>query len=206
LYIYWFYTRPNERRYPEPVLSPLRKALYYGKYRPDPHKALEYYKEAIRATISTGMDPMSAEVIGIKISLMSFLENLNHIEQAASVLQDVADDVQLWFEKVGNQHFNDGKRTEVLRDLVRFKIKLGLLYAAQGQHEEEEGNISWAMEATMKELQRRQLGNSRPGEKEFLSNDEVVDILASKHWPMPLMEEVADKFSCWNALLGPRPT
>jgi hypothetical protein len=181
LYIYLVYTRPNERRFPEPVLTPLRKAIYYGKYRPDPHKALDYYKEAVRATMTTGMDPLSAEVLGIKISLMTFLEGINHVEQAASVLQDVADDVQLWFDKVGHHHFNDGKRTEVLRDLVRFKIKLGILYAADGQREEQEREISWAMEAMLKELERRKAGSVGPHEGDFLTNDDVVDLLASTY-------------------------
>ncbi|KAB5577602.1 tpr domain-containing protein [Coniochaeta sp. 2T2.1] len=97
LYFNYFYHR-QFTRYPEPVAKAMRRALYYSNYNPDPQRALKYYKQALDLCIELGLDPFSDDVMGIKIQLAAWLEQIENHAVAAQVLESLLNDCKRWVE------------------------------------------------------------------------------------------------------------
>lgn len=74
----------------------MRRALYYSNYNPDPQRALKYYKQALDLCKELGLDPFSDDVMGIRIQLAAWLEQIENYEVSAKVLEALLDDCKRW--------------------------------------------------------------------------------------------------------------
>ncbi|KAJ3492431.1 hypothetical protein NLG97_g5399 [Lecanicillium saksenae] len=83
-------------RYPEPVANTLRRAIYYSNYKPDPDLALKYYKKAMQQCAEIGLDPFSDEVLGIRIQVSAWLQQIDNYTSSGEVLESVLADCQKW--------------------------------------------------------------------------------------------------------------
>ncbi|OIW28920.1 hypothetical protein CONLIGDRAFT_704117 [Coniochaeta ligniaria NRRL 30616] len=97
LYFNYFYHR-QFTRYPQPVAKAMRRALYYSNYNPDPERALKYYKQALDLCNELAMDPFSDDVMGIRIQLAAWLEQIDNYQVSAKVLEALLDDCKRWIE------------------------------------------------------------------------------------------------------------
>lgn len=97
LYFNYFYHR-QFTRYPQPVAKAMRRALYYSNYNPDPQRALKYYKQALDLCRELALDPFSDDVMGIRIQLAAWLEQIENYEVSAKVLEALLDDCKRWIE------------------------------------------------------------------------------------------------------------
>ncbi|KAI9172505.1 hypothetical protein HJFPF1_02007 [Paramyrothecium foliicola] len=95
-------------KFPEPVATTLRRAIYYSNYRPDAELALKYYRKAMEQCAEIGLDPFSDEVLGIRIQISAWLEKVNSPGSAVDVLESVLKDCKKWVE-VMEQSVKDGK-------------------------------------------------------------------------------------------------
>ncbi|RDW79878.1 hypothetical protein BP6252_04516 [Coleophoma cylindrospora] len=173
-YIYQSYFIGAFHKFPEPVAKQLRKAIFYTNYQMDPKLALKYYKEALRVAAEEGMDPFSDEIIGVKIQVAALMEKIQQYRKAIEVLEIVKHDCLDWVDKRGSIPGNEGDRTRILGKTVGISVKLGELYGNQYVMEKElaEERLVWAVETVLRESQRRQQEGIKPGEGEWLSNEE----------------------------------
>ncbi|KAG6014548.1 hypothetical protein E4U43_006423 [Claviceps pusilla] len=112
-YVLTFY-HSDFSRYPEPVANSLRRALYHSNYKPDPERALKYYKLAMERVVEMGMDPFSDEVLGIRIQVAAWLERINSYKASIDVLESVLQDCKKWIAAM-EQSVSEGKVTEAGR-------------------------------------------------------------------------------------------
>ncbi|KFA48228.1 hypothetical protein S40293_09568 [Stachybotrys chartarum IBT 40293] len=108
-----FYS-PEITKYPEPVAQILRRALWYTIARPDPEKALKYWKRAMELCGEIGLDPFSDEVLGIRIYIFAWLVKINNHKAAIDVLQSLLADCRKWLD-VMDQAVRDGRVNEAGR-------------------------------------------------------------------------------------------
>ena len=99
---------PTISRYPEPLATTLRRAIYYTTVSPNPEKALKFYQKAMVETRELEMDPSSDEVLGIRIMVAFWMEKNNHFRQSAEVLESVRRDCLEWVDTI-EQQIKDGK-------------------------------------------------------------------------------------------------
>ncbi|OAA57659.1 TPR domain-containing protein [Cordyceps fumosorosea ARSEF 2679] len=83
-------------KYPEPVANTLRRAIYYSNYAPDPELALKFYKKAMQQCAEIGLDPFSDEVLGIRIQVSAWLQQLENYTSSGEVLESILADCQNW--------------------------------------------------------------------------------------------------------------
>jgi hypothetical protein len=76
----------------------MRRALYYSNYNPDPQRALKYYKQALDLCKELALDPFSDDVMGIRIQLAAWLEQIENYEVSAKVLEALLDDCKRWVQ------------------------------------------------------------------------------------------------------------
>ncbi|OAA67979.1 tpr domain containing protein [Niveomyces insectorum RCEF 264] len=98
-----YFTYFNSRqftRYPPPVAKHLRRALYFGTYAPDPKRALKNYKLALEQCDLLGLDPFSDDVLGIRIQLAAWLEQIHNYEAAVKILELLLADCRRWVDEV----------------------------------------------------------------------------------------------------------
>jgi tetratricopeptide (TPR) repeat protein len=144
-------------KYPEEVAKPLRKALYYTNYDPQPKEALKYYKQALLIARDLPMDPFSDEVMGLKIQVAAFLEMHNQFKTAIDVLEALRIQNLQWIEDHGEKDALKKIRTRVLAKTIATSVKLGELYANPTiwDRDTAEARLVWAVEAALREKQRR---------------------------------------------------
>jgi tetratricopeptide (TPR) repeat protein len=173
-YYYIVYIVGAFHKYPESVAKPLRKALYYDKQAPDPKKALKYYQDALKEAAAIGMDPWSDEIVGLKIQVAAFLEKNGAVEMSARILDRLRQDSLTWVEEQGDKHFSDGRRTAILSKTVAIGIKLGELYSSPllKQPEAAEASLVSAVEAVLREKERREKEGVKEGEGEWVNDEE----------------------------------
>lgn len=96
-----YFTYFNSRqftRYPPDVAKYLRKALYFSNYQPDPKRALKNYRLALEKCDELGLDPFSEDVLGIRIQLASWLEQIQSYDAAIKVLEILLADCRRWVD------------------------------------------------------------------------------------------------------------
>ncbi|CAG9999656.1 unnamed protein product [Clonostachys byssicola] len=93
-------------RYPEPVATTLRRAVYFTTVTPDPERALKFYKKAMAETKQIGLDPFTDEVVGIRVMVAFWLEKIGNFPQAIEVLEAVRRDCLEWVENMEKQVAN----------------------------------------------------------------------------------------------------
>ena len=202
VYVYYnyFYSR-QFTRYPEPVAQALRKALYFSNYDPDPQRALKYYKQALELCDQEGLDHFSDDVMGIKIQVAAWLEKIESYQNAISVLENLLGDCKRWVEvmeksaaegtlpkldpasapKEGEPVSEEpretmwGKRTRILGKAIGVSVKLANLYSDEHVLERELAHerLVWAVETTLREMQRRAKDGLKEGEGEWMSPEEI---------------------------------
>jgi tetratricopeptide (TPR) repeat protein len=127
-------------KFPEPLATTLRRAIYYSNYRPDPDLALKYYKKALEQCAEIGLDPFSDEVLGIRIQISAWLEQIKNPKTAVEVLESVLKDCKKWVE-VMDQTVKDGKVNAAGRLIDTTKVsqdKAAEKPAADGQEKSTE--------------------------------------------------------------------
>ncbi|KAF2674137.1 hypothetical protein BT63DRAFT_449125 [Microthyrium microscopicum] len=162
--------------FPETVVKPLRKALYFTNVRFDPQRALKFYKQTLIATQEAGLHSLSDEVLGLKLHIGWFFEEkVNHPELAIPIYEHAYEEIGSWLEKEGEQNRANGHRTRLLLRYVRTAVKLGQLYALPQvkRFDDSEAILTLATEMVLKERKRREEEGELEKEGEFLSNDEV---------------------------------
>jgi hypothetical protein len=95
LYFTYFYA-PHFTRYPQPVAMALRRALYYTTQSPDTQLALKYYNMATQLSNELLLDPLSDEVMGIRIQISAWLQKIGNYKQAIDMLTTLSNDCQSW--------------------------------------------------------------------------------------------------------------
>lgn len=174
-YYYQSYIIGAFTAYPDEVANKLRRALYYTNQDFDPKLASKYYKQALQVAAELDMDPLSDEVLGIKIKVAELMEKITNYPKAIEVLEIVARDCVRWQREFGDLEANKKKRTRVLAKTVAIHIKLGELYSSSyvWNLEEAESRLTWAVETILKEKQRRHdLKVTEEDEGPWVSDDE----------------------------------
>ncbi|KAH8671024.1 hypothetical protein BX600DRAFT_509734 [Xylariales sp. PMI_506] len=101
IYTYFNYFQSKQfTRFPPDVAKSMRRALYYSNYGPDPKLALKYYKLALEQCDRHGIDPFTDEVLGIKIQLAAWLEQVGSYNNSIEVLEALLRDCKRWVEKM----------------------------------------------------------------------------------------------------------
>lgn len=99
VYAYFNYFQASQfTRFPPNIAKSLRRALYYSNYSPDPKLALKYYKMALEQCTAAGLDPFSDEVIGVRIQLAAWLEQIGKFHNSIEVLEALLQDCKKWVE------------------------------------------------------------------------------------------------------------
>ncbi|CAK7230642.1 hypothetical protein SCUCBS95973_007644 [Sporothrix curviconia] len=96
-----YFTYFNSRqftRYPPSVAKYLRRALYFSNYSPDPKRALKNYKLALEQCGALGLDPFSDDVLGIRIQLASWMEQIRNYDAAIKILELLLADCKRWVD------------------------------------------------------------------------------------------------------------
>ncbi|RKF73262.1 TPR repeat-containing protein P27G11.02 [Golovinomyces cichoracearum] len=172
--------------FPEPVAKQLRKAIFYTNVDLKPSLALKYYKEAVRIGEELGIDRFSDEMMGIKVQIALLFEKCEKYSKAIEVLEAVRSDNLKWLEVVGFREGWEARRNKVLRKTVQISVKLGDLYSnihvlEQGLAEE---RLTWAVEETLREQQRRLKEGIKEDEGSWFDEDEIgsqFETLAHMH-------------------------
>jgi hypothetical protein len=141
-----------------------------------PQNAIKYYKKSLEVAAQVGMDPFSAEVMGIKIKVAELMEKLEQYHKSIEVLEVVKRDNLQWLDTVGKAPERVEQRSQVLAKSVGLAVKLGDLYSSPYVMEQEqaEAQLVWAVTTILKEQERRQKEGVRPGEDDaWLSPEEV---------------------------------
>jgi tetratricopeptide (TPR) repeat protein len=95
-----YYYAEQFTKYPPDVAKSLRRALYYSNHGLDVNLAHKYYRLALEQCREHRMDPFSDDVVGIKIQLSHWLEQMNNIPDAAKVLDMVLTENKKWLAMV----------------------------------------------------------------------------------------------------------
>ena len=175
-YIYQTYILGAYHNFPEEVAKKLRKAIYYTKTDLNAQEAVKYYKQALQVAEEIGMDPMSDEVMGVKIEVAGLMERIHNYKNAIEVLERVRADNLKWLEMFGNRDDLKKKRTHILGKTVAINTKLAEYYSnpAIWNRDMAEERLVWAVETVYKEKQRRDSQNvSVEEEGEWMNDDEI---------------------------------
>jgi hypothetical protein len=93
-FIYKHYLLVEEQfsTYPKPIADHLRNALYYGTYAAAQHqnhdKTLQHYRAALELCPEHGLDPLSDEVLGIKVRIVEWMmKGVGNYESAIATLE-----------------------------------------------------------------------------------------------------------------------
>lgn len=175
----------------------LRKALFYsrGKYL-DIREANKYFRQALQVATEEGMDPFSDEIMGVKYVIAALFEEAGYYAMACDVLEIMRADTQRWMDEFSDKHWNDGHRSRVKKNLVQINLKLGQLYDVKyvNEPDDAEKRLVEAVEGALGEQQRRETDGLKPGEGDWMTNDEIGATLEGEFIPIML------SFTC-NSLL-----
>lgn len=181
-YFYHSYIIGEFKAFPEPVAIKLRRALYYTNIDLQPKNALKYYQQAIAVAEELGMDQFSSEYLDIKLEVAYLLEKIHDYQQAADVINMVAEDCLKWIELMGGEPGNEGKRRRLLEKAVKLNIKLGELYSCPQimEHEIAEEKLVWAVTTLLKEQKRREEEGVKEDEGPWMNSEELGASLEGK--------------------------
>jgi hypothetical protein len=180
LYTNYYYSRyivSEFQAFPEPVAKKLRKALWYTNIDLNPKDALGFYRQAIEAADSEGMDPLSDEILGVKFQIAAMLEKAEIPQKAIEVLEIVRNDLSKAIEIYGDN--DPSQRDRLLAKSVLVCVKLGSLYASPHiqQADLAEQRLVWAVETTLKKRQELASKEKTDG---WMSDEEIGGTLEGK--------------------------
>ena len=122
------------------------------------------------------MDPMSDEVMGVKIEVAGLMERIHNYAKAIEVLERIRADNLKWLEMFGDRDDLKKKRTHVLGKTVAINVKLAEHYSnpAIWDRDMAEERLVWAVETVFKEKQRRDSQHvSIEDEGEWMTDDQI---------------------------------
>lgn len=175
LYYKMFYN-PEISRFPEPVASTLRRAIYYTIVSPDADRALKFYRRAMAQAHQIGMDPMSDEVLGIRIMVAFWMEKQNNWAQSVEVLESVRTDCYKWAEEV-EQDAKDGK----IGDDGRLKEEFAKAEAPKQEPAEGNAEVATVTEKPKEEEETLWGRRERLLRKAVSTSVKLGEIYASQH-------------------------
>ena len=117
-YFYQTYIIGAYHNFPEEVAKKLRRAIYYTKTDLNPNEAVKYYRQALQVAEEIGMDPMSDEVMGVKIEVAGLMERIHQYGKAIEVLERVRTDNLKFLELYGDREDMKKRRTHILSKTV----------------------------------------------------------------------------------------
>lgn len=105
---------PQYQKFPPPVATALRTAVYYTDVDLNPPKALKSYREALKLAAGLDVHPFSDEVLGIKIQAAMMLEKAGLLEPAVDILERTKSEALAWVEagRAGDAALTDAKLKE----------------------------------------------------------------------------------------------
>ncbi|MCJ1311895.1 hypothetical protein MMC25_005568 [Agyrium rufum] len=172
---YWYRSRIGSvfHNFPEQVAKPMRQAIYHSRYSVDRDKAIIYFEQALAAASKCGMDPLSPEVLGIKVDFAGFYERIGEERKAILVLESIRKDCLSWIDRSGNE--NPGTRNRLLQLSVRAAVRLGQLYGGETmqQNLRAEERLTEAVECQLREVTRRQIDGVTDGEGPWMTMEEM---------------------------------
>ncbi|KAF2643590.1 hypothetical protein P280DRAFT_393646 [Massarina eburnea CBS 473.64] len=178
-FIPWYYQNVIIKPYhnfPESVAKKLRRALFYsrGSYM-DIKEANKYFRQALQIATEEGMDPFSDEIMGVKYAIAALFEEAGYYAMAVDVLEIMRADCQRWMDEFSDRHWNNGNRARVKKNMVQICVKLGSLYDTKyvNEPDDAEKRLVEAVESVLMERQRRETEGLKPGEGEFMTDDEA---------------------------------
>ncbi|KAF1977305.1 hypothetical protein BU23DRAFT_526650 [Bimuria novae-zelandiae CBS 107.79] len=179
VYIPWYYKNVIQKPYhnfPEPVAKKLRRAIFYsrGKHL-DVREANKYFRQALQLAIEMGMDQFSDEIMGVKYAIAALFEEQGHYDMACDVLEIMRADTQRWIDEFSHKHITDGNRSRVKKNMVQICLKVGQLYDCKYVNDPELGEkrLVEAVERALEEQQRRETEGVKPGEGDWMTNEEI---------------------------------
>lgn len=122
-----------------------------------------------------GMDPFSDEIMGVKYKIAQLFEEAGYYQMSCDVLEIMRVDCQRWMDEYSDKHWTTGHRSRVLKNTVQIHVKLGSLYDSKYMNEPEDGEkrLVYAVETTLKERKRRETEGVKPGEGDWMTDEEV---------------------------------
>jgi hypothetical protein len=178
-YLPWYYQNmiiKPYHRFPEPVAKKLRRAIYYSRGSGyDIREANKYFRQALAIASDEGMDPFSAEILGVKYTISRLFEEAGQYPLACDVLEIMRVDCQRWMDEFSDQHWEDGDRSRVLKAMVQLNVKLGELYSSKymNQPEDAEKRYTEAVEMALRERNRREKEGVKQGEGDWMTDEEL---------------------------------
>ena len=145
-------------KYPEPVAFSLRKAIFYTLFQRDDKLALKYWTEALDQAVELGMDVMSDDVMGIRISTAGWFEKIGDFENALKILNATRVDVSDWIDKFELMMERGDVKDGVVRKQILVKNQAGqvvesrTVHPADTAHTGEEAENPWARRRRLAEL------------------------------------------------------
>lgn len=162
-------------KYPEEVAQPLRKAIYYTNIVFDPKLASKYYNEAYQKVSELKMDPFTEEVIGLQIHISAFYMKADYPEGAIEMLERTAASFERWLKERGNDPEKFAQRNMILGRLVQVTFKLAEYYSLDSvlKPDMAEEKMTYAINMTLKESERREKEGVKEDEGPWLSNEQI---------------------------------
>ncbi|KAL9112282.1 MAG: hypothetical protein Q9227_003400 [Pyrenula ochraceoflavens] len=113
LYNLYYKTPPGVAAYPDKVQNLLRYAIFNTEINFDPDQAFKSFTSALKVAEQEGMDPLSNEVLGIRIRLTAMLEKAGRVKTAVEILEQTAADCLAFVEEW------DGGKIEKVKEAVQ---------------------------------------------------------------------------------------
>ena len=181
IYVAYKFDKDMQESYPPSVSKPLRKAIYWSEHGQDLAKSADYYERALLAADAAGMDPMSDEVIGVRLSFAQMYIKIGHEQTAIAHFESIRADCRRHLDSAAatsNLPRQRGERERTLTLIVRLSFALAQLYGAPNvRNVAEEGrNYELAIQTAVGEQQRRAAEGQQEGEEEWLTDDSLRGI------------------------------
>ena len=140
------------------------------------------------------MHPLSDEVLAIYTEMARLFEKIGEVQRSVDVYTALKGNISKWMEAQGHEEDMRAQRTRLLAKAVTYSTKLGQLYSSEyiGDRENAEKSLVWAVETALREKQRRQTEGVRPGEGDWIDDDQMGSQLeglsiASRFAPKPAL-------------------
>lgn len=165
--------------YPEKVGLKLRRGIYFTDINEDYAQATKAYLQALQLAAQEGMQPLSDEVIGIKMELVRCLEKAGNAKNAIEICENLKRECLAVVEicekekgpDVGNLRAK--QRNKSLGWACKVGTRLADLYADVADPRKSEESLVWAVTTSVRERQRRVEDGVKEGEGEWLTEDEL---------------------------------
>lgn len=178
--------------YPENVGLKLRRGIYFTDHNLDVAQAVKAYTAAIQLSEEAKMHPLSDEVLAIYTEMARLFEKVGEVQQSINIYAALKGNILTWMETQGQDEGMARHRTRLLAKAVTYSTKMGELYSNDyvGDRENAEKSLVWAVETALREKQRRQTEGVKPGEGEWIDDDQMGSQLEGSQLHLVLVQEL----------------